>query len=56
MLIGGTGTNEARMDAYRDVILPMIAERGGFYPLFELGGAVPVLAGVWSEGILAISR
>lgn len=56
MLIEGTGTDEARMDAYRDVILPMIRERGGYYPLFELGGAVRVLAGQWSEAVLAISR
>ena len=56
MLIEGTGTDEAAMDAYRDVILPMIAERGGYYPLFELGGTVRVLAGRWSEAVLAISR
>lgn len=56
MVIEGTGTNDARMDAYRDIILPMIRERGGYYPLFELGGSVRVLAGNWSEAILAISR
>ncbi len=56
MLIEGTGTDEGRMDAYRDVILPMIRERGGYYTLFELGGSVRVLAGQWSEAILAISR
>lgn len=47
---------EARMDAYRDIILPMLRERGAHYPLFELGGAVGVLHGHWQEGILAISR
>jgi uncharacterized protein (DUF1330 family) len=56
MLIEGTGTDEGRMDAYRDVILPMIRERGGYYTLFELGGSVKVLAGEWTEAILAISR
>lgn len=56
MLVEGTGTDQARMDAYRDIILPMIAERGAYYMLFELGGAVRVLAGQWDEGILAISR
>lgn len=56
MLIEGTGTDEGRMDAYRDIILPMIRERGGYYSLFELGGSVRVLAGTWSEAILAISR
>ena len=56
MLIEGTGTDEARMDAYRDVILPMFRERGGYYTLFELGGAVRVLAGQWTEAVLAVSR
>ncbi|QMW23087.1 DUF1330 domain-containing protein [Sandaracinobacteroides saxicola] len=56
MLIEGTGHDEAAMDAYRDVILPMLRERGGYYPLFELGGSVRVLHGNWGWGILAISR
>lgn len=56
MLIEGTGTDQARMDQYRDVILPMMRERGAYYVAFELGGNVRVLAGTWSEGIFAISR
>jgi uncharacterized protein (DUF1330 family) len=56
MLIEGTGTDETRMDAYRDIILPMLRERGAYYPLFELGGAVKVLHGNWAWGILAVSR
>ncbi len=56
MLIEGTGTDEGRMDQYRDVILPMIRDRGGYYIAFELGGKVEVLAGRWSEGVFAISR
>jgi uncharacterized protein (DUF1330 family) len=56
MLIEGTGTDEPRMDAYRDIILPMLRERGAYYPLFELGGSVQVLYGTWSYGILAVSR
>lgn len=56
MLVEGTGTDQARMDEYRDIILPMIRERGGYYVAFELGGGVRVLAGEWSEGIFAISR
>jgi uncharacterized protein (DUF1330 family) len=56
MLIEGTGTDETRMDAYRDIILPMLRERGAYYPLFELGGSVKVLHGEWSYGILAVSR
>jgi uncharacterized protein (DUF1330 family) len=56
MLIEGTGTDETRMDAYRDIILPMLRERGAYYPLFELGGSVQVLHGSWAYGILAVSR
>lgn len=56
MLIEGTGTDQDRMDRYRDIILPMMRERGAYYIAFELGGAVKVLAGAWSEGIFAISR
>lgn len=56
MVIEGTGTDQARMDAYRDIILPMMRERGAYYLAFELGGSVAVLAGEWQEGIFAISR
>jgi uncharacterized protein (DUF1330 family) len=56
MVIEGTGTNQARMDRYRDIILPMMRERGAYYVAFELGGNIRVLAGAWREGIFAISR
>lgn len=56
MVIEGTGFDDAKMDEYRDVILPMLRERGAYYVAFELGGSVNVLAGEWSEGIFAISR
>lgn len=56
MLIEGTGTDQTRMDSYRDRILPMMRDRGAYYVAFELGGTVRVLAGHWSEGIFAISR
>jgi uncharacterized protein (DUF1330 family) len=56
MVIEGTGTEQDRMDRYRDMILPMMRERGAYYIAFELGGDVKVLAGEWSEGIFAISR
>jgi uncharacterized protein (DUF1330 family) len=56
MLIEGTTFDQARMDDYRDIILPMIRERGGYYPLFELGGSVRVLHGNWREDIFAVSR
>nr|WP_310525170.1 DUF1330 domain-containing protein [Polymorphobacter sp.] len=56
MLIEGTTLDQERMDAYRDIILPMIRDRGGYYPLFELGGSVRVLHGFWREDIFAVSR
>lgn len=56
MVIEGTGTDQGRMDQYRDIILPLMRERGAYYVAFELGGSVRVLAGEWSEGIFAISR
>jgi uncharacterized protein (DUF1330 family) len=56
MVIEGTGTDQIRMDQYRDIILPMMRERGSYYVAFELGGDVKVLKGAWSEGIFAISR
>jgi uncharacterized protein (DUF1330 family) len=56
MVIEGTGTDQNRMDKYRDLILPMMRDRGAYYVAFELGGNVRVLAGQWSEGIFAISR
>lgn len=56
MLIEGTGHDQERMDRYRDMILPMMRERGSYYIAFELGGNVKVRAGAWEEGIFAISR
>ena len=56
MVIEGTGTDQTRMDAYRDIILPMMRTRGAYYIAFELGGNVSVLQGEWNEGIFAISR
>jgi uncharacterized protein (DUF1330 family) len=56
MVIEGTGTDQERMDRYRDRILPMMRERGAYYVAFELGGNVIVLKGDWDEGIFAISR
>lgn len=56
MVIEGTGTDQDRMDQYRDIILPMMRDLGSYYVVFELGGDVRVLAGHWSEGIFAVSR
>lgn len=56
MLIEGSTFDQTRMDTYRDIILPMLRERGAYYPLFELGGSVRVLHGSWKDDILAVSR
>lgn len=57
MVIQGSSTDPAQMDRYRDVILPMIKERGGYYEVFALAdGEVTALSGVWTEQIFAISR
>lgn len=56
MLIEGSAEDQDRMDRYRDIILPMMRERGSYYTCFELGGEITVLSGDWSEAIFAISR
>jgi uncharacterized protein (DUF1330 family) len=57
MVIRGTGTNPARMDKYRDIILPMMKELGSYYEAFALAaGEVVPLSGEWKEQIFAISR
>lgn len=57
MVIRGSVSDQARVDGYRDVILPMLKERGGYYEVFALQpGEVTALAGAWTEQIFAISR
>ena len=57
MVIRGSVSDQARVDGYRDVILPMLKERGGYYEVFALlPGEVKTLSGVWTEQIFAISR
>ncbi len=56
MLIEGSATDQDKMDTYRNIILPMMFERGAYYTAFELGGDVEVLSGSWDEAIFAISR
>ena len=56
MLIEGSASDQAAMDQYRDIIMPMLKERGGYYIIYELGGDVAVLSGDWDEAIFAISR
>ena len=56
MIIQGTGTDQARMDRYRDIILPLMAQLGSYYIAFDIGGGVEILAGAWPWEIFAISR
>lgn len=56
MLIEGSASDQDKMDKYRDIILPMMKERGAYYICFQIGGDVEVLNGEWSEAIFAISR
>lgn len=56
MLIEGSASDQGAMDKYRDIILPMLSERGGYYTCFQIGGDIEVLSGQWDEGIFAISR
>lgn len=56
MLIEGTGTDDAAMDSYRDIILPMLRARGAYYPAFEFNGGVCALHGTFGWAFLAISR
>ena len=57
MAIQGTATDADRIVAYRDILLPMMKERGALYVVFCIGGSgVRVLHGSWDEQIFAISR
>jgi uncharacterized protein (DUF1330 family) len=57
MVIRGSVSDPARIDGYRDVILPMLKERGGYYEVFALQpGEVTALSGAWTEQIFAVSR
>ena len=56
MTIQGSVTDQVRIAGYRDIILPMMKERGAFYIVFSISrGAMRVLRGAWSEEIFAIS-
>lgn len=57
MVIDGSVSDPVRIVAYRDIILPMMFERGSLYIAFCIGGSgVRVLRGAWDEQIFAISR
>lgn len=57
MIVRGTVFDQPRLDKYRDVILPMLKARGGYYEVFALeSNEVRVLMGEWTEQIFAVSR
>lgn len=56
MIVQGSSTDQARMDQYRDIILPMIKAQGAYYTAFEIEGNVNLLSGEWPHEIFAISR
>jgi uncharacterized protein (DUF1330 family) len=57
MVIRGSVTNQSQLDKYRDVILPMLKERNGYYEVFAVSaGEVVALSGRWNDQIFAISR
>ncbi len=57
LIVRGSAWDQARLDQYRDVILPMHKERGGYYEVFAVApGQVEPIAGEWQEHIFAISR
>lgn len=57
LLVRGTAWDQERLNAYRDVILPMHFERGGYYEAFAIEpGQVEAISGEWREQIFAISR
>lgn len=56
MIVQGSSKDQARMDEYRDIILPMIAALGAFYAAFDIEGNVRTIRGEWPWDIFAISR
>lgn len=56
MIVQGTATDQPRMDEYRDIILPLIAEQGAYYLCFEIEGNAERLHGEWQHNIFAVSR
>jgi len=56
MIVQGSSTDQARMDQYRDIILPMIKAQSAYYTAFEIEGNVNLLCGEWPHEIFAISR
>jgi uncharacterized protein (DUF1330 family) len=57
LVIRGTAWDPAKLDQYRDVILPMHKERAAYYEVFAVApGQVEAVAGEWQDAIFAVSR
>lgn len=57
LVVRGSVWDASRLDAYRNIILPMHKERGGYYEVFAVhADQVEAISGKWTEQILAISR
>lgn len=57
LVVRGSAWDQAKLDQYRDVILPMHKERAGYYEVFAVApGQVEALSGEWRDLIFAISR
>jgi uncharacterized protein (DUF1330 family) len=56
MVVEGTVTAAEPMARYRDIIFPMISERGGYYLVYLPRAQVSVLHGDWPWEALIVSR
>jgi uncharacterized protein (DUF1330 family) len=57
LVVRGTSWDQARLDAYRDVILPMHKDLGAYYEAFAIEQTqVEAMSGQWNDRIFAISR
>ncbi len=56
MVIEGVVTDAEPMGRYRDIIFPMISERGGYYLVYLPRDRVTVLHGDWPQHALIVSR
>lgn len=56
MLVQGSVVDANAMPAYRELIQPMLVERGAYYIVYASASDVDVLRGVWGEQALIVSR
>ena len=56
MVIQGVVTDQSRIDAYRDMILPMIKAEGGYYIAFDPAGGHTCLLGRSEHRVTVVSR